>query len=294
MSLQPAVDPVILLGMHRSGTAMIARLLDELGLFQGSELQDDHESAWFLEVNEFLLHRVNATWDNPAPITGFLQNREAFELTARCLEDDLSSIRTREFLGVKWPMGSGTLLKFDRPWGWKDPRTVFTLPLWLELFPKAKLVYITRNGVDVASSLRVREIRELARRTEEFGSKPAAGGRSRLQRAGFKGSARCLTLEGGFTLWEEYVARAEALLAGCSNPRRLVHYENFLSDPIDPLTELAAFCGLKNDSSSIRAAIDKVGVNAGRANAFLKDDLVREFHARVRNSRWMTQYGYDR
>src|SRR5205085_11588726 len=77
--------PVILLGTHRSGTSLIARLLDELGLFQGAELQEDHESVYFLEVNDLLLKRVGASWDNPAPVRDFLENPEALDLTARCV-----------------------------------------------------------------------------------------------------------------------------------------------------------------------------------------------------------------
>ena len=293
MSLRAAVQPIILLGMHRSGTAMIARLLDELGLFQGSELQEDHESVWFLDINDLLLKRVNATWDHPEPIVQFLENSDAFDLTARCLADDLSSNRTRAFLGLKWSLPSKSLSNYDRPWGWKDPRTLFTLPLWLHLFPSAKLVYIIRNGVDVASSLRVREKRELERRRKEFDSKPAVGGRSRLARAGFKGSARCLTLEGGFSLWEDYVERAESILARVSNPTQIIRYESFLSDPVKPLAELAQFCGVASGDAAVRGAIERVGVNSGRANAYAADAEVRDFHARVRGSRWMKHYGYD-
>src|ERR1700709_599256 len=79
MSFQSSVQPVILLGMHRSGTAMIARLLDQLGLFQGNELQEDHESVWFLDINDMLLKRVNGAWDNPGPIKLFLQNPPAVQ-----------------------------------------------------------------------------------------------------------------------------------------------------------------------------------------------------------------------
>ncbi|HSU69086.1 MAG TPA: sulfotransferase [Tepidisphaeraceae bacterium] len=293
MSLQSAAQPVILLGMHRSGTAMIARLLDELGLFQGAELQEDHESVWFLELNDILLKRVNATWDNPAPIRGFLENPEAFDLTSRCLADDLSSKRTREFLGKKWSNKTGQLLGYKKPWGWKDPRTVFTLPLWLTLFPAAKLVCIVRNGVDVASSLKVREVKELQRRREEFDEKKSSGDRFRIQRAGFKGSARCLTLAGGFSLWEEYVEEAERILGKVSNSKHFIRYESFLADPAKPLTELAAFCGVDSDEAAVQRAIADVGVNATRANAYAKDPAVAEFHSKVRASRWMTHYGYD-
>ena len=71
--------PVILLGMHRSGTSLVARLLDDLGLFQGSDLQEDHESVYFLEVNDLLMRRVGASWDNPAPVRGFLRDPAALD-----------------------------------------------------------------------------------------------------------------------------------------------------------------------------------------------------------------------
>jgi len=292
MALSAVRQPVILLGMHRSGTAMIARLLDALGLFQGSELQEDHESVWFLELNDLMLRRVNAAWDNPEPMIAFLQNRDAFDLTLRCLEDDLASSRTREFLGKKWSLKNRTLLEYDRPWGWKDPRTLFTLPLWLALFPGAKLIYIVRNGVDVASSLRVRELRELERRCREFDNKGAIGGRFRLQRAGFKGSARCLTLEGGFAVWEQYVAQADSVLSTTASPCKTIRFETFLASPREPTKDLAEFCGLEVSDAAVSGAIAKVGLDVGRANAFGGDPAVREFYDRVRNTHWMTHYGY--
>src|SRR4051795_10044845 len=90
-SLPVLRPPVILLGMHRSGTSLIARLLDDLGLFQGAELQDDHESVYFMDVNDLLLKRVGAAWDNPGPVRGFLDNSDALRLTAACVRADLES-----------------------------------------------------------------------------------------------------------------------------------------------------------------------------------------------------------
>ena len=292
MHFEAAVQPVILLGMHRSGTAMIARLLDHLGVFQGHELQEDHESVWFLQINDLLLNRVHAYWDNPSVFREFLNNPQAFDLTLRCLESDLSSRLTRAFLGMRRAIEFGSLAKYGRPWGWKDPRTIFTLPLWLKLFPGAKLVYIIRNGVDVARSLQTREQRELERRISEFDAKPSAGNRSRLQRAGFKGSARCLTLEGGFSLWEQYVEEAERTLALASQPRHIVRYEDFLADPSGQLPPLARFCNVESTDGAAAAAIARVGVNPARANAFVADAQVARFHETVRGSQWMRHYGY--
>jgi hypothetical protein len=271
---------------------MVARLLDQLGLFQGSELQEDHESVWFLEINDVLLERVNAAWDHPAPIRALLANPAAFDLTLRCLEADLSSKLSRKFLGMRRALEFGSLPKYIRPWGWKDPRTIFTLPLWLRLFPQAKLIHIVRNGVDVAKSLMAREQRELDRRIDEFSEKHPVGKRSKLQRAGFKGSARCLTLDGGFSLWEEYVAEAERALADVPNSRTIIQYESFLADPAGQLPDLARFCGIDSEQDAVRNAIETVRVNPARANAFASDPATAVFHEKVRGTRWMRHYGY--
>jgi hypothetical protein len=39
------------------------------------------------------------------------------------------------------------------PWGFKDPRSCILLPLYLEIFPNAKLLAIRRNIDDIAASL---------------------------------------------------------------------------------------------------------------------------------------------
>ena len=287
-------QPVILLGMHRSGTSLVARVLDELGLFQGHELQENHESTYFLGVNDTLLKRAGASWDHPGVFREFLKNAEALAHTLRCLRDDLSSgRRISGYLGTAWLPQHRTLSKLDKPWGWKDPRTVFTLPLWLRLFPGARVVYVSRNGVDVAASLRARELKELARRGKEYGKKARQlSSHSMLERAGFKGSARCLTLEGAFALWEEYVAEAEAALAAVSNERLVLNYEQFLADAKGQLPGLAKFCGLTAPADAAGRAA--ACVNPGRANAFLDDPELNAFYQKVRGSDWMRRYGYER
>lgn len=289
-------QPVILLGMHRSGTSLIARLLDDIGLFQGAEMQDDHESAWFLEINDLLLRRVNAYWDHPAPFKAFLQHEAGVDLAVRCLREDVCSRHVAGFLGTtRFFLKTRSLSKLNVPWGWKDPRTVFTLPLWLRLFPKARLLYIARNGVDVASSLRVRERRELERRIREFdGKRKKLASHLLTERATFKGSSRCLTLEGAFSLWEEYVAEAEAQLAACDNERLVVSYERLLADPTDAqhgLPRLASFCGLEGKGELLTKAVAQI--KPERSAAFLSDPELKTFYAKVKDTTWMARYGYS-
>ncbi|CAN5387660.1 hypothetical protein BH10PLA1_BH10PLA1_03720 [soil metagenome] len=284
-------QPIIILGMHRSGTTMVTELLDQLGLFVGTQVQGDHEATYFLSLNDKLLRRVNAAWDNPAPFRAFLASADAVEITTRCLRAEMLSSRIRQFLGLGTYLKYRSIEKFDKPWGWKDPRTVFTLPLWLKLFPEAKIVNVIRHGVDVASSLRVREQKALAARLKDVDRRLGRrSSKSKLDLAAYRGSARCLELAGGFALWEEHVAEAEKNLWDISNPVLTVRFEDFLADPEKQLTELASFCELHPSAEQISAAVP--AIDASRGNAWKKDPAMRLFCESVHETRWMRKYGY--
>ncbi len=296
MGISVRVPPVILTGMHRSGTTLLARLLDQLGLFLGQRLESHHESVFFLRLNELILRQARASWDRSDPIHEFLQNPEIVQMTLRCLERDLLSWRAREYLGWWNWLRYRSLARWDRPWGWKDPRTVLTLPLWVELFPDAKIIFIVRHGVDVAQSLVVREHRYFQWQQERFRKAfYRLSRRTHLERVGFRGSVRCLTLEGAFALfalWESYIAYAEHWLARITNERMVVRYEDLVRAPIPHLRALAEFCGLGNVlRSDVKEAAREV--DARRAYAFLTDPVLIDFSDRVRASAWMKRYGYS-
>jgi hypothetical protein len=285
--IKTARQPVIILGMHRSGTSMISELLDELGLFVGQHVQDDHESTFFLDINEKIMSRVNAAWDFPTPLLAFLACDDAIRMTTAAVAADLSSRRIKGFLG------KGSLESFDKPWGWKDPRSVFTLPLWLKLFPEAKLVYIVRNAIDVAKSLMVREKKLLKLRCDRFDFRMARRSfRSYLDRAGYKGSPRCLTLQGGFDLWVEYVQQAEVNLSELSNPIHILKYEDMLAAPHANLPALAKFCGLDPARSQIEKAIEQI--DGTRGSAFKSDPMSAAFYEKVKDNVWMKEFGYSK
>jgi hypothetical protein len=285
MKIDSARQPVIILGMHRSGTSMISQLLDDLGLFVGRQLQDDHESTYFLDINDQLLSRVNAGWDNPMPLLQFLGCEPAVRMTTRALAADVSSRSITKFLR------HGRLKSFDKPWGWKDPRTVFTLPIWLALFPQARLVYIVRNGIDVAKSLMVREQKLLALRIERFEQRMKRRSlRTCLDRAGYKGSPRCLTLQGAFDLWVEYLQQADRNLHGLTNAVHILRYEDMLGDAKKHLPELASFCGLEPGEKRIATAIEQI--DGSRALAFKHDPVLAAFYEQVKQNPWMMKFGY--
>ena len=46
--------PFVIVGMHRSGTSLVSRILDQSGVFMGLDLQEDHESRFFIELTNVL------------------------------------------------------------------------------------------------------------------------------------------------------------------------------------------------------------------------------------------------
>jgi len=291
MALNCVHDPVIILGMSRSGTTLLATLLQQLGLFIGANFAEDLEASYFHGVNRTILKRVHGYWDNPAPMKYFLLNSAAVQDTVDCMERDLLSWRFSSYLGVAGYLRYRTALCVRQPWRWKDPQNVFTLPLWLRLFPRAKIVYIVRNGVDVAQSLRSMEQRVLQRRNARTrrGYKWLHP-KMELVRAGFKGSARSLTLEGAFSLWEEYVQQAEATLETIDNQRRIIQFEALLADPLTHLHDLRQFCGLDRPQVNLEEIARQT--RSERANAFAAHPELSSFYTAAKKSRWMLHYGY--
>jgi hypothetical protein len=295
MAIECARQPVIIMGMARSGTSLIAGLLRRLGLFLGDrKILQDEEATFFYRLNQILLRRIHGEFDNPAPMRYFLKDSSAVETTVRCLEADVRSYRIISYLGLRQSLKYRSLQRYDQPWGWKDPQNIYTLPLWLKLFPQAKIVYIVRNGVDVASSLvkfqsniiynrHIKNQRRLGKLSL----------RRNLELFGFKGAVRCMSLEGSFSLWEEYVAQAEETLARLDNERKAIKYESFMADPKPHLLELLRFCELEESPDPI---IDDMArsVNITRSNAFVSNPGLFAFYNQVKNNRWMTYYGYGR
>ncbi len=137
--------PICIAGMHRSGTSMVARLLNLSGVYLGppSELMPaspaNPEGYWehiyFDRLNDALLEQLGASWDWAPEI------QPGWECAP---ELDSLRVQARELIH-----------RFDAhaPWGWKDPRNSLTIPFWRSLIPNLQVVICLRNPLEVASSL---------------------------------------------------------------------------------------------------------------------------------------------
>jgi hypothetical protein len=136
----PTPPPVLVLGMHNSGTTMLAQILHASGLFLGANAHHCESNFFSMFVNDRLVMGGGQAWAQ-LPILSVeevLQHRE----TVGHVVHDYWWIDY-----VQWGYnGTG-------PWGIKDPRLCVLLPLYLDWFPDAKLLLIRRDPDDIAASL---------------------------------------------------------------------------------------------------------------------------------------------
>ena len=236
---------------------MLTRMLEEMGLFVGSHKDENHEALFFVRINQWLLTQCGGSWDNPAPIHYLLDDPSLRRPTIRYIgESLLKSPRTMSYMGLGKYLRYRSVFRIDVPWGWKDPRNTYTLPMWLELFPDAKVIHIRRQGEAVARSLQLRG------RTNRWYQKvyyrlPVLHW-FRPRRAAMVRSPRCESLEGGLSLWREYLAEASRNLGSLPGPCLELQYEEILQDPVGSAERIACFSELTLDSFRIRAAADLV------------------------------------
>jgi hypothetical protein len=272
---------------------MIASALDELGLFLGEDLEENHESMFFLKLNEWALRQAGGAWDNPKAFTHVLSSPEHAELFKDYMGMRFRSISSRPYWGLSRFLQHQVVRNdVQQQWGWKDPRTVFTIPLWGKIFPHAKIINIHRNGVAVAASLRARERKLLAQAKElHFRRMRRCVYALHEKQGGFGWSSRCWQLSEGFSLWEEYVLQSRQTLETIGLEQHQVRYEDFLKEPKDRLAEMAEFCGLNTSEEALSRVVS--GFRVERASAFEQDPELVDFYDSVKNRPSMRMLGYD-
>ena len=132
--------PIIILGMHRSGTSCLAGLLEEAGLWLGEvrrasphNRKGNRENPEIMALNDAVLAANHAAWNAP-PGKPPLWHASHFAMLNRIVAD--------------YPK--------DKVWGFKDPRSLLTLEGWRQALPGARLAGTFRHPLAVARSLKAR------------------------------------------------------------------------------------------------------------------------------------------
>ncbi|MGX9718963.1 hypothetical protein [Stenotrophomonas acidaminiphila] len=136
---------MIVLGMHRSGTSALARVLNLMGAYFGPEgvttgaNQENPKGFWerrdVRALNDSILHAAGCDWNRVADF-------DVNAVSGKVLEDF-----NRQ--------AAKLVLELDghRPWMIKEPRLCLLLPLWRRFLEVPVGIHIYRNPVEVASSL---------------------------------------------------------------------------------------------------------------------------------------------
>lgn len=277
-------SPVLVIGMHRSGTRLLAQILHRLGIFMGADQQADSESATFLLLNEAILRQCGAFWSEPTPAHFVLAQPEIVEqLAARTLE--ALEAQLDNYGGQSgWRPGPGA--QEAQPFGWKDPRNTFTLPVWRRVFPGLRVIHVIRHGVDVAASLARRHAAALRSATGE--PIPAALTVIQDRAFGVLSSRRGWTLTEALTMWEQYVEKARLESAELGGSSLEVRFEDLLRQPEQVIPRIAHFCGVPEPVSGTDVLESP---SPDRAFAFKRDP---ELVALAETSRGVLErYGYS-
>jgi hypothetical protein len=208
---------VCMMGFHRSGTSLTARVVNLLGIPLGDEselleaTETDNprgywEPRWMNDLNDELLATFGTQWWEPfsAPL-GWEQS------------DTVAALRARAQQLVATKLGETTARAV------KDPRLSLTFPFWRPLLGDVSCLICVRNPIDAVGSLQ--------RRPEPTLSVRAWGG-----------------------LWLEYTARALHATRGLR--RMLVFFEDYFDDPVTAVTRIASFLGVADDELVERAAAE--------------------------------------
>jgi hypothetical protein len=249
--------PVIIIGMHRSGTSLLSRLLEECGIFQGYTRDGHNESLFFQGINENIFRQEGLNWDHPEELHAILSDPGRISLTVEYVMNLLDENLLEYFWGPhRYRAMQENNTQLSTSWGWKDPRNTITLPVWQKIHPQSKVIHIIRNGIDVAASLWRREIsRKNGKADPHY-------------------SSRCQTLNGCFELWQSYVHIGRDICRQ-SDSAMEIYYENLVSEPEEVMGIILNFLDLEEQIFPIRTISS---IDPERGLACLQDDSLREFH----------------
>lgn len=133
---------IVVLGMHRSGTSLVASILRQLGVDMGEDLgvpaEDNpnghHEDQAFVKLNAAILQDAGGNWANPP-------KPAELRVAGHRMQPAIKAL-------ISHRTGGGREL-----WGWKDPRTVLTAPLYHRHLTSPHYIVVKRDRPDVVDSL---------------------------------------------------------------------------------------------------------------------------------------------
>ncbi|NMP05915.1 MULTISPECIES: glycosyltransferase [Prochlorococcus] len=150
VTLDPKPEgPIVVAGMHRSGTSLLSKLISKLGVELGNELlaKDSNNPDGYQEDLAFL--KLQRRWFH----ADLNDDPDGWRDWGWIPNDSISSQGDSSWEDAAVYLLNQRELAATQRWGWKDPRTTLILPFWHRLRPELRLVGIYRAPWDLSDAL---------------------------------------------------------------------------------------------------------------------------------------------
>jgi len=210
--LPVGLEPGVIGATGGSGTRVLAAVVQRAGMFVGSDLNRSLDALDFAAFFDRWVGR------EPTPAAAA----------------ELRALIARQHADAR-----------GRPWGWKEPRSVYLLPLLAAELPGLRFLHVVRDGRDMALSENQMQLRKHGDAVLGASDEPQA-----LR---------------SIALWREVNLQAADFGERELGDRYLrVRFEDLCAEPAATVAEVMRFFGLDGDAGEIAAAEVKAPASLGR------------------------------
>ena len=257
--------PILISGMHRSGTSMVTKILNRCGLDIGNKLDSNSESIFFQRINIWMMSLVGSSWDSPKKFDK-INDEIKIDIVSQ-LQKLIQSRTNSLYFGWANILKKGTFENIETPWGWKDPRNTFTQDIWREVFPDLKVVNIIRHPIDVSASLMKRQAEEIQsdiKRKKRVSSVLKA--LLSISHSNYNSSMLLNSHEDCHNLIDVYY---DQMLTYESSNTLTIKFEDILTNPEIEIMYILNHCGLDIGSKQLNEMVK--GIDGSRKYAYKND-----------------------
>jgi len=262
-------SPIIITGMHRSGTTLLSKLLENNNVFMGRHKEINNESKYFLRINRWLLTTIGSSWDNPQSFDVIDKNLE--KILINRIKDLLNSRTNIYYFGLRKIFNKNSFFNLNHKWGWKDPRNTFTIDLWKQIFPDAKILNISRHPLDISFSLLERQNKLIEKdklKVNKFISNVAR--LLSISHSSVLSSTRINNINDCLILTAKYFKQGQKNTNEYSDDILNINYEMLVLDSENTIKIILEYCNIKINDYNVAKFIETI--NTKNAFKFKQSD----------------------
>lgn len=270
----PSAGPVAIGGVGGSGTSVVARLIEALGVFMGFDLNQSYDNlaATLLLRDPRLLGRADETVAERFAVlkrsmtaNGPLTPNEQALLDALPRSQNPERKRWTEERITRLSTAAQSLDQHTT-WGWKEPNTHLILDRLYEAEPGLRYIHVLRHGLDVAASTNQRQ---------------RARWSQRILKAPFIDTPRQ-----ALQYWCACLQRVHQIASNSGPAIHVLNFDALCESPSSSIQALADFLGLTIGEEKVEQLTTMVRTPAsiGRYRFLAPSDFDAEDLAQVRDA----------